>query len=810
VHARQCSDGSHRSAVAQCFSPAPIALFRESIHTVNTHRQYSPHRQCTLHPPRVTCSRYIVDGSGALLLFFGNATAARASSVLLKRGGHAGCYPCAHAIAAANRHPGCGVTCPPFTIVADTIIVQSDSGVVGNDVTLQVQQTLKLDDGAWLASSDNSEIRQKLTVYSTAMTISGVLSFPSINISGRFIVIESTGRVDASGLGLFSAAGPGAGVSGPYGGGGGGSFGAGSSACYVAPDGSKTAGGKGRTWSASDVQVVAMGSGGGRFVPVGTGGGGLAQKSASWTAFMNEAAATGSLLSRSGGVLGGSIDAVTTGQGGRGGGSVSVSAIISFRHFGKVAADGAPTSCAAGVFPGGGGGGGSIALDVPILLGSGQLMARGGSSNSGCPGVLAGGGGGGGAVLLRSGLSSGEITSTANGGATDCSNCRKARYCSVVNTGSCVFANISDEFSSNTLSNAGWTWVNKPSRWSVSSDLQGWLLVQPSLGTQFFTNSSAHRLSFIGQADDNYDFGANIVLKQSRGCKCLSSGIYIQSIDDDDWVALGVVDDGYDASLQFYGRGLPIFSVINFRGHNLSTAVQLRMRRSSNGTITALWRKDDTHPWLPLDMYIHPKWSHAASFRVGLFFARCEDSPSGAIPGVNYTAPYVMVDWVRDWTCDAVGRSLFHSGRAGVVMEQGLLPDAVASSGSLSAAFTSAMAVTAVSPVKSIKLNSALTSHTSSTGVVGPSVSVIVGGIRCSLPSLPPSLIICNGFAVLIGLARLRPMHQLPAGTWDSSPSWQGSTTCLKQSRASTRTRPATCLWARCTSTDSSPSTQIP
>jgi len=720
--------GAHRSAVVLSFSPAPIALHREACT-----RSSSSSSHC-LNP-----RRYIVDGSGALLLFFGSAAQAAASTVLLKRGGHAGCYPCAHAIAAANRHPGCGVTCPPFSITADTITVQSDSGVVGNDVTLMVQQTLKLEAGAWLAAGDNLEIRQKLTLYSTSMTISGVVSFPSINISGRIILIESTGRVDASGLGLFSAEGPGAGVSGPYGGGGGGSFGSGSSACYVAPDGSKTVGGRGRTWAASDVGVVAMGSGGGQFVAAGTGAGGGQAQQASWMAFMNEAAATGSLLSRSGGVLGGSIDAVTSGKGGRGGGSVSISAIISFRHFGTVAADGAPTSCAAGIFPGGGGGGGTIALDVPILLGSGQLMARGGGSNSGCPGIVAGGGGGGGAVLLRSGLSSGEITSTANGGATDCSNCRKARYCSLINTGSCVFANISDEFSSNTLSNAGWSWINTPSRWSVSSDLQGWLLVQPSMGTQFFSNSSAHRLSFIGQADDIYDFGANIVLKQSRGCKCLSSGIYIHSLDDDDWVALGVVDDGYDASLQFYGRDLPIFSVINFRGHNLSTAVQLRMRRSSNGTITALWRKDDTQAWTPLDMYIHPKWSHAAIFRVGLFFARCEGSTSGLVPGVQYAAPYVMVDWVRDWTCDAVGRSLFHSGRAGVVMEQGLPPDAVASSGSLSTAFANAMAVTAISPVKTIKLSSALTTYTASAGVVGPSVAIIVGGSRCA-PPRPPYL----------------------------------------------------------------------
>jgi hypothetical protein len=73
-----------------------------------------------------------------------------------------GCYPCAHAIAAANRHPGCGITCPPFSIVADTLAVQSDSGVVGNDVTLQVSQMLTLNDGAWLANSDNLEIRQAI------------------------------------------------------------------------------------------------------------------------------------------------------------------------------------------------------------------------------------------------------------------------------------------------------------------------------------------------------------------------------------------------------------------------------------------------------------------------------------------------------------------------------------------------------------------------------------------------------------------------------------------------------------------------
>jgi hypothetical protein len=688
---------------------------------------------CTDRP-----ASYVADGSGALLLFYGNSTSARASSILLKRGGHAGCYPCAHAIAAANRHPGCGVTCPPFTIIADTLTVQSDSGVVGNDVSLQVPQMLTLDDGAWLSMSDNLEMRQKLTVNSSVMTIAGVVSFPSISISGRIIVIQSSGRVDASGLGFFSGTGISAGKSGPYGGGGGGSFGAGSSSCYVAPDGSKTAGGSGRIWSQSDVRVVAMGSGGGQYAPAHEGS--SRTKEPSWKAFMNEVAASGSLLSRSGGVLGGSVDSVRSGLGGRGGGSVSIAAIISFRHFGTVAADGAPTSCSAGIYPGGGGGGGTIALDVPILLGSGQLMARGGASNSGCSGVSAGGGGGGGAILLKSGLSSGEITSSANGGTTDCSNCRKARFCSLVNTGSCVFANISDEFSSNKLSNAGWDWVNKPSRWSVSADLQGWLLVEPSLGTQFFSLPSAHRLFFAGQADDIYDFGANIVLKQSRGSKCLSSGIYIHSIDDGDWVALGVVDDGYDASLQFYGRGLPIFSVINFRGHNYSTDVQLRMRRSSNGTITALWRKDDSRSWTPIDMYIHPKWSHAASFQVGLFFARCEDAPSGLIPGVNYTAPYVMVDWVRDWTCDAVGRSLFHSGRAGVVLEEGLPPDAIAASGSLASAFSTAMSALAVSPVKTIKLNATQTSHTSSTGLVGSSVAVVIGGARCAFHCLFQSL----------------------------------------------------------------------
>jgi hypothetical protein len=363
-------------------------------------------------------------------------------------------------------------------------------------------------------------------------------------------------------------------------------------------------------------------------------------------------------------------------------------------------------------------------------------MARGGSSNSGCVGVSSGGGGGGGAILVKSGLSSGEITSTANGGITDCSNCLKARFCSIINSGSCVFANISDEFSSNILSNPGWRWFNQPKRWSVSADLQGWLLLEPSLGTQFFSKPSAHRLYFEGQADDIYDFGASIVLKQSRGCKCLSSGIYIHSTEDDDWVALGVVDDGYDASLQFYGRGLPIFSVMNFRGHNYSTSVQLRMRRSSNGTITALWRSGDKSPWTPLDMYIHPKWSHGTSFQVGLFFARCENEPSSLIPSVNYSSPYVMVDWVRDWTCDAVGRSLFHSGRAGVVVEQGLTPDGTASSGSLASAFNSAMLITAVSPVKTIKLDSEQTTHSSSTGIVGPSVAVIVGGSRCHpLPS---------------------------------------------------------------------------
>jgi hypothetical protein len=168
----------------------------------------------------------VADGSGALLLFYGNSTSARASSILLKRGGHAGCYPCAHAIAAANRHPGCGVTCPPFTIIADTLTVQSDSGVVGNDVSLQVPQMLTLDDGAWLSMSDNLEMRQKLTVNSSVMTIAGVVSFPSISISGRIIVIQSSGRVDASGLGFFSGTGISAGKSGPYGGGGGGSFGA--------------------------------------------------------------------------------------------------------------------------------------------------------------------------------------------------------------------------------------------------------------------------------------------------------------------------------------------------------------------------------------------------------------------------------------------------------------------------------------------------------------------------------------------------------------------------------------------------------
>jgi hypothetical protein len=692
-------------------------------------------------------AKYVADGSGALLLFFGNSTSARASSVLLTRGGHAGCHPCAHAIAAANRHPGCGVTCPPFTISADTLKVESDSGVVGNEVTLEVSEMLTLDNGAWLAMSDNLEIRQKLTVNSKVMTIAGVVSFPSVNISGRVIVIESSGRVDATGLGFFSATGASAGKSGPYGGGGGGSFGSGSSSCYVAPDGSKTTGGLGRLWTQSDARKIVMGSGGGEYIPAYNGGQGSAKNIASWKAFMNEVEASGSLSSRSGGVLGGSADAVKTGQGGRGGGSVSISAIISFRHFGTVAVDGAPTSCSAGIYPGGGGGGGTIALDVPILLGSGKLMARGGASNSGCLGVLAGGGGGGGAILLKSGLSSGEITSTANGGTTDCSNCRKARFCSLVNTGSCVFANISDEFSSNVFSNAGWNWVNKPKRWSVSSDLQGWLLLEPSIGTQFFSNPSAHRLYFEGQADDIYDFGANIVLKQSRGSKCLTSGIYIHSLDDDDWVALGVVDDGYDASLQFYGRGLPIFSVINFRGHNFSTAVQLRMRRSSNGTITALWRKDDTRTWSPLDMYIHPKWSHAATFQVGLFFARCEDATSNPIQGVNYTAPYFMVDWVRDWTCDAVGRSLFHSGRAGVVMEEGLPSDAIASSGSLSTAFSSAMSVVAVSPVKTITLSSTQTTHTSSSGIVGPSVSVIVGGTRCApilLLSITHKVTICS------------------------------------------------------------------
>jgi hypothetical protein len=673
---------------------------------------------------------YTADGSGALLLFYGASTTAAASTVLLKRGGHAGCYPCAHAIAAANRHPGCGVSCPPFSIVADTLTVQSDSGVVGSDVTLQVSKMLTLNNGAWLAMSDNLEIRQKITVNSTVMTIAGLVSFPSISIIGRVILIESSGRVDASGLGFFSATGVSAGSSGARGGGGGGSFGSGSSSCYVAPDGSKTAGGMGRSWIQSDVRVVAMGSGGGQYIPAQAAGQGSAQRVASWKAFMNEAAATGSLTSRSGGVLGGSVDAVQTGQGGRGGGTVSISAIISFRHFGVVAVDGAPTSCSAGVYPGGGGGGGTISLDVPILLGSGKLMARGGASSSGCPGVSSGGGGGGGAILLKSGLSSGEITSSANGGTTDCSNCRKARFCSLVNSGSCVFANISDEFSSNILTNAGWSWINKPARWSVSSDLQGWLLTEPSFGTQFFSQPTAHRLYFQGQADDIYDFGASIVLKQSRGSKCLSSGIYIHSIDDDDWVALAVVDDGYDASLQFYGRGLPIFSVINFRGHNYSTAVQLRLRRGSNGTITALWRKDDTRTWSPISMYIHPKWSHAATFQVGLFFARCENEPSGVTQGANYSAPYVMVDWVRDWTCDAVGRSLFHSGRAGVVMEEGLPPDAIAASGSLSSAFSAAMSVTALSPVKTIKLNSTQTAHSSSTGVAGPSVSVIVGGTR--------------------------------------------------------------------------------
>ena len=403
--------------------------------------------------PKSSLSVLVVQNSASVVATNSSAMLTVSSKIVL-RNGLIGCLGCSTSSLDVLRN-SCDEICPNWKIVCDGhIVMDGYSKMIGNNISILVQQNMFILQGAMLYPS-SWNIFSSIEIDCSSLVLNGTIHFSIIQLNVTNISILEAGLISADGSGAMAGTGLGDGLSNRLGGGGGGHGGRGAQACYLNMTGGSaydqlipsdfgSAGGYGNlnlTSGELEEEVKLSRDGSWNLATLSSVGFFVRQvhrtrESASLTSgfcqlrgmrlfpsMLPQYVTPAEKLPRFKtdcpvGMRGSSMrDWCCSGlncdcilvrnnsvPGGRGGGIIKLFASKQVQLNGSISANGESYVCNRG-YPtfstGGGGAGGSISIGAQQFLGAGNIRSSGGSVQVACSSTISGGGGAGGRIFLR-------------------------------------------------------------------------------------------------------------------------------------------------------------------------------------------------------------------------------------------------------------------------------------------------------------------------------------------------------------------------------------------------------------------------
>lgn len=199
----------------------------------------------------------------------------RAETLDVREDSLLGCVTCALSEELQNMAPGCAHglgaarECAKFNVTAYEVRVGTGGRIVGITVGITVNGSIEVGPEGGIVPGD-ATVDGFVTLDAKNVNVMGLVKASSIVVvAAQRLVVSFGGNLTASGMGYKTGAGPGAGLSSPFGGGGGGNRGRGDDACSKKVSGEAQARGGGKVVGLNNASGGwEFGSGGGAGNPI--------------------------------------------------------------------------------------------------------------------------------------------------------------------------------------------------------------------------------------------------------------------------------------------------------------------------------------------------------------------------------------------------------------------------------------------------------------------------------------------------------------------------------------------------------------